>query len=439
MDFKDTLEYMYTLLPMYQRIGNTAFKKDLTNTIKLCEILGNPQNAYQSIHIAGTNGKGSSAHILASILQSAGIKTGLYTSPHLWSFTERIKIDGREIEERFVCDFIEKIKNDIDEIRPSFFEITVAMAFEYFANQKVDIAVVEVGLGGRFDSTNVITPLVSLITSIGLDHTDMLGETLPEIAFEKAGIIKGNVPVVISETQREVASVFQEKAKEMNAPLFFADQEYRVSIHQKSSFDLEFLSKTDTNSFIANMDLAGEYQLKNIPGVMKVVELLNSLGLKISDGHLVDGLKNVKKNTGLFGRWQRLDEKPLTICDTVHNEAGIAYLIQQINEMEYNKLHIIWGAVEGKNLDGIFKHFPTNAFYYFCEASIPRAMEASELQKKATSFGLNGSVVKDVNLAIEKAREKAGQNDLVFIGGSNFIIAEIKNLKGEEETKALRG
>ena len=429
MDFKDTLEYMYTLLPMYQRVGKIAFKKDLTNTIKLCEILGNPQHKFKSIHIAGTNGKGSSAHMIASVLQSAGYKTGLYTSPHLKSFTERIKIDGREVEEQFVCDFIDGIKSEIEEIQPSFFEITVAMAFKYFLMQQVDVAVIEVGLGGRLDSTNVVTPIVSLITSIGLDHTDMLGETLPEIAFEKAGIIKEDVPVVISESQHEITKVFKRKAHELNAPLFFADQEYDVSVSKNSSIDFEFNAKSSTNTITAKTDLAGEYQIKNIPGVMKVLDLMNLQGFHISDDHIHNGFSHVVKNTGLLGRWQKIHDNPLTICDTVHNELGIKCLIRQIQKIQYDNLYIIWGSVEGKDLRGVFKHLPKDAIYYFCEASVPRALKAELLQKKAMDFGCRGLVVRNVNVAIEVAREKAGQNDLVFIGGSNFIIAEINDLK----------
>lgn len=429
MDFKDTLEYMYKLLPMYQRVGKIAFKKDLTNTIELCKILGNPQDTFKSIHIAGTNGKGSSAHMIASVLQTAGYKTGLYTSPHLKSFTERIKIDGREIEEQFVCDFIEKIEKDIEEIHPSFFEITVAMAFDYFSKHHVDIAIIEVGLGGRFDSTNVIIPLVSLITSIGLDHTEMLGETLPEIAFEKAGIIKENVPVIISETQHEITRVFKSRANECNAPLFFADQEYILSIRNNSSTGLEFIAKTSTNTFTAKTDLAGEYQIKNLPGVLSILDLLNLQGFHISIDHLHNGLSQVTKNTGLLGRWQKIHDNPLTICDTVHNEAGVKYLIRQIEKIQYDNLYIIWGTVEGKDLRGFFQHLPNKAYYYFCEASVPRAQKASVLQHAASEFGIEGSVVKDVNVAIELARGKAGQDDLIFIGGSNFVIAEIKDLK----------
>lgn len=436
MDFKNTLEYMYKLLPMYQRVGNTAFKKDLTNTNKLCEALGNPQDTFKSIHIAGTNGKGSSAHMLASILQSAGYKTGLYTSPHLKSFTERIRVNGQEVAEQFVCDFINGIKNVIEDIQPSFFEITVAMAFDYFSRKKVDVAVIEVGLGGRFDSTNVITPLVSLITSIGLDHTDMLGETLPEIAFEKAGIIKENIPVVISETQYETTEVFTKRANQLNAPLFFADQKYEVSSLANSSNDREFSAKSECKLFEATTDLLGQYQLKNIAGVLQVVDVLIQQDFLITNEQLKNGFKNVVKNTGLLGRWQKLSDNPLTICDTVHNEAGVKYLVQHIAEIKYEKLHIIWASVMGKDLHGIFKYLPNDAFYYFCEASIPRALKAEVLQEQAKELACVGKVIKDVNEAIETARKQANKNDLIIIGGSNFIIAEIKELKREEkETK----
>lgn len=430
MSFQDTLDYMYNLLPMYQRVGKTAFKKDLTNTLKLCEKLGKPHENFPSIHIAGTNGKGSSAHMLASILQTAGYKTGLYTSPHLQSFTERIKVDGHEISEDFVVQFIDQLKPEIVELQPSFFEITVAMAFEYFSKQKVDVAIVEVGLGGRFDSTNVITPIISLITTIGLDHTDMLGQTLPEIAFEKAGIIKGNIPVIISETQAETTSVFKKKASEMNAPFYFADDTIHVSKINASSTNLHFQISGNNNELIAETDLAGDYQLKNIPGVIKVIELVNEMEFDVEENHLKEGFKNIVKNTGLLGRWQTIYEKPLTICDTVHNEAGVRYLVDQINNIEFNKLHIIWGAVEGKNHSGSFNILPKDAFYYFCQASMPRAMKAEKIHDLCMKMGIRGKVIKNVNDAIAEARKMADENDLIIIGGSNFIIAEINNLKG---------
>lgn len=428
MDFKDTLDYMYSLLPMYQRVGSQAFKKDLTNTIKLCKALGNPQHSFKSIHIAGTNGKGSSAHMIASVLQTAGYKTGLYTSPHLKSFTERIKVNGQDVQESYVCDFIERIKEDIQQIQPSFFEITVAMAFDYFSKQNVDVAVIEVGLGGRYDSTNVITPIISLITSIAYDHMDMLGETLPEIAFEKAGIIKDNIPVVISETQDEIAEVFKVKADEMHAPIYFADKEKLVSKVEAESTRLKFSVNANGKGINYETDLAGEYQLKNIPGVMMVIDLLNEDEFQISDNNTVLGFQDIIKNTGLLGRWQKLYDNPLTICDTAHNEAGVKLLTHQISGLKYNKLHIIWGTVEGKDLTGVFRYLPKDAFYYFCEASIPRALDAEKLQKKGEEFGCIGIVMKDVNEAIAEARDRAEKDDLIIVGGSNFIIAEINKL-----------
>lgn len=429
MNFEDTLDYMYSLLPMYQRVGSKAFKKDLTNTVKLCNTLGNPQHNFKSIHIAGTNGKGSSAHMIASILQTAGYKTGLYTSPHLKSFTERIKVNGQEVQESFVCDFIDRIKEDIQQIQPSFFEITVAMAFDYFSKQNVDVAVIEVGLGGRFDSTNVITSIISLITSIAYDHMDMLGETLPQIAFEKAGIIKEHIPVVISETQDEIAAVFKEKAAELHAPIYFADKIKTVSDEESESTRLKFSVETKGKNINCESELAGEYQLKNIPGVMMVIDLLNQNKFHIGGNDIILGFRDVVKNTGLLGRWQKLYDNPLTICDTAHNEAGVKMLTHQIKGLKYNKLHIIWGTVEGKDLDGVFRYLPNDAFYYFCEALIPRALDADKLQMVGKEFKCIGITIKDVNEAIKEARKRAEKDDLIIVGGSNFIIAEINNLK----------
>lgn len=428
MNFQETLEYMYKLLPMYQRVGKTAFKKDLTNTIKLLELLGNPHHQFKSIHIAGTNGKGSSTHMLASIMQAAGYRTGLYVSPHLKRFTERIKIDGQEVEEQFVCEFITKLHGKIEEIQPSFFEITVAMAFEYFARKQVDIAVIEVGLGGRFDSTNVITPIISLITSISYDHMDMLGNTLPEIAFEKAGIIKSGVPVVISETQEEIVPVFTKKAEECGSLIYFADQEYTINRGLSSQELFEF--EVQKNGVISKFksDLGGLYQLKNIPGVLKVVQLLANHGYSISEDQLGIGLSQVRKNTGFIGRWQRLSDAPLIICDTAHNEAGVQLIFDQIAQLDYERLYVIWGAVEGKSLKGTFQYFPKDAFYYFCEPDVPRALKAELLYDFATKMELKGAPVTDVNMAIALAKEQAGEKDLIFIGGSNFVVAEIKDL-----------
>ena len=428
MNFQDTLEYMYRLLPMYQRIGNAAFKKDLTNTVKLLDLLGNPEKKFKSIHIAGTNGKGSSAHMLASILQTAGYKTGLYTSPHLKRFTERIKINGNEVDESFVCDFIEKLQKPIEEIQPSFFEITVAIAFEYFAKRRVDIAVIEVGLGGRFDSTNVIRPEISLITSISYDHMDMLGNTLQEIAFEKAGIIKEKVPVIIGETQSEIEPVFMNKSREMDAAIFFADQEYKVSLSADGLENFKYFIDHDMQHYELQSDLGGHYQVKNLPGVLKTVSLLNHMGRTISPEHLAEGLKNVCKNTGFKGRWQKIGDRPLTICDTAHNEDGVRLLSAQIQTIKAEKLHIVWGSVEGKEIEKILRHLPKSAFYYFCQPNIPRAMKTEVLKTHAEKMGLYGAGYDDVNKALEAARQRAGEHDLILVAGSNFVVAEINDL-----------
>ncbi len=419
---------MYKLLPMYQRVGKTAFKKDLTNTIKLLDYLGNPHHQFKSIHIAGTNGKGSSAHMLASVLQTAGYRTGLYTSPHLKQFTERIRIDGAEIDEAFVCEFIDKLRNLIEDIRPSFFEITVAMAFDYFARKKVDIAIVEVGMGGRFDSTNVLNPIISLITSISYDHMEFLGNTLPEIAFEKAGIIKPGVPVVISETQDEIVPVFKTKAMETGSELYFADEVYQVNLKNAYSGSFEYEVETNGEMKILKSDLGGQYQIKNIPGVLRVIDLLRSIDFLINEDHLKKGFQHIGQNTGLKGRWQKLLDKPLTICDTAHNESGVQMIFTQIQEMKYHQLHVVWGAVEGKSIEKIFRYLPKSAFYYFCEPKLPRAIKAQKLLEVALDMNLQATSIEDVNEAINAAKKNAGSEDLIFIGGSNFVVAEINEL-----------
>ncbi len=428
MNFKDTLQYMYALLPMYQRIGNAAFKKDLTNTLKLCEFIGNPQKRLKLVHVAGTNGKGSSAHMIASILQAAGYSTGLYTSPHLKNFTERIRVDGEEIDEQFVCEFIERIREPLEEIQPSFFEVTVAMAFDYFLEKEVDIAVIEVGLGGRFDSTNIINPLVSLITSIGYDHMDLLGNTLPEIAFEKAGIIKQNVPVVISHSQEEIRHVFENKAHELGSTLFFADEGMalnRIGIRNELA---EYRAEYGGNILNFSTDLLGEYQIKNIPGVLKVIHLLNYLGFMVTDSDIVRGFSCVMASTGLRGRWQKIAENPVVICDTVHNISGIDDVVHQLKAMNVNQLFIIWGVVEGKKPELMLRQLSIDAKFIFCEPGLPRAMKAQKLAEIASGIGIIGEVIPDVNEALEKARMMATNDDLIFIGGSNFIIAELKEL-----------
>jgi len=420
---------MYQQLPMYQRVGNTAFKKDLTNTIKLLKFLGNPHQQFKSIHIAGTNGKGSSAHMLASVLQTSGYRTGLYTSPHLKQFTERIKIDGMEVDEAFVCEFIEKLRNLIEDIRPSFFEITVAMAFDYFAREDIDLAIVEVGMGGRFDSTNVLLPIISLITSISYDHMEFLGHTLPEIAFEKAGIIKPGVPVVISETQGEIVSVFDEKAEQTKSPIYYADQEFKVRMDNSvSSGSFDFSVETPGGTKNIRTDLGGNYQKRNIPGVLKTIELLQNTGFSISENKIKKGFQRIGINTGIKGRWQKLSDQPLTICDTAHNESGVQMIFEQIKKMKYHQLHVVWGAVDGKSIEKIFRHLPKNAFYYFCEPKLPRAIKAQKLLEVALDMNLQATSIEDVNEAINAAKMNAGYKDLIFIGGSNFVVAEINDL-----------
>jgi dihydrofolate synthase/folylpolyglutamate synthase len=427
--YEEALHYLYTSLPVFQRDGASAYKPDLTNTLKLCEALGNPQRQFKSIHVAGTNGKGSTSHMLASILQSAGYKTGLYTSPHLKNFTERIRVNGGEVSRAFVIDFINRIHSAIDDIKPSFFEITVAMAFDYYALQKVDVAVVEVGLGGRLDSTNVITPLLSVITNIGWDHTDLLGNTLPAIAFEKAGIIKREVPVVISENQPAVKQVFMDKAQLEDAPIYFASDVYRSETNLADGQMTLEVWRGD-KSFINNLvlPLQGFYQRKNINGVLQAVQLLNDLGMVISHNHLVEGLHNVVQNTHLKGRWQKLGEYPLVICDTGHNADGMQELVSQIKAQHYSTLHIVLGMVKDKDITSVLQLLPAEASYYFCQARIPRAMEADVLARKANSFGLYGIVIQNVNDAISHARKLATPDDFIFIGGSTFVVAEIDDL-----------
>ncbi|MBX2963209.1 MAG: bifunctional folylpolyglutamate synthase/dihydrofolate synthase [Cyclobacteriaceae bacterium] len=424
MTYQETLEYLYANLPMFQRIGAAAYQKDLTNTRTLCGIAGNPQHQFKSVHVAGTNGKGSTSHMLASVLQSAGYTTGLYTSPHLKSFTERIKVNGQEIEEQFVVSFVERMKPHIETIKPSFFEITVAMAFEYFAFKKVDVAVIETGLGGRLDSTNVIQPIVSVITNIGYDHMDLLGNTLEKIAQEKAGIIKSNTPVVVSETQSELERVFQRAAEANNAQLTFADSKVQCT----KMADGRIACLNGNTEFKINLPLPGIYQLKNLPGVMATVDTLRALGFNISDEQLIHGLENVINQTGLKGRWQQLGSNPLIICDTGHNVDGIRIIMEQIKTYSYQKLYIVWGMVTDKERKKIFELLPKDAHYFFCQAKIPRALQAEQLANEAAAFNLEGEVTSDVNEAIAEAKKRATPNDFIFIGGSTFTVAEIDGL-----------
>ncbi len=416
---------------MFQRVGAVAYKADLTNTISLCTALDNPQLKFKSIHIAGTNGKGSSSHMVAAILQSAGYKTGLYTSPHLKEFTERIKINGVEIDQEYIIDFVNRIKKEIEKIQPSFFEITVAMAFDYFAFHKVDFAVIETGLGGRLDSTNVITPIVSLITNIGYDHMDILGYTLPAIAKEKAGIIKEGIPAVISELQAEVEPVFCAKAAEVNADIVFASKIFstKEKVNAKdSSLTLDVYDQGELVFSNLNPELKGDYQKKNIPGVLMSIKVLQKLGYRITTQNIQNGIENVIKLTGLKGRWQKLGEYPLIICDTGHNVDGLKDVVHQIRAQKFKNLFIVLGMVKDKDISNVIRLLPREAYYFFCQATIPRALEAKFLAEKAEAAGLQGEVVQDVNKAIAAAKSKAGTEDFIFIGGSTFVVAEIDNL-----------
>lgn len=403
MNYQETLSWLFGRLPMFQNQGKKALNHKLDNIQKLVSFLGNPHTKFKSLHIAGTNGKGSSSHMLASVLQEAGYKVGLYTSPHLKDFRERIKINGKEIYESEVIDFVKKYKSFFEENYLSFFEMTVGLAFDYFAKEQVDIAVIEVGLGGRFDSTNIINPEVSLITNISKDHTDILGNTLAEIATEKAGIIKKNTPVVISERDEETASVFIEKAKKENAPIIFASS-----------------ITTDLNT-----DLQGLYQQKNIKGVLAVLDFLRNDFWEISDENIKNGLLNVVKNTGLKGRWQTLSENPKIICDTGHNEAGLAYVIEQISKQSYDSLHLVLGFVKEKDVETVLDMFPKKAHYYFCKPNIPRGLDVEILTEMASRKGLIGKTYSSVNEALTAAKKHSLPSDFIFVGGSTFVVAEI--------------
>ena len=428
MNYAQTLEYLFTQLPMFSRVGAAAYKPDLTNTIKLCEALGNPQQQFKSIHVAGTNGKGSTSHMLASILQTAGYKTGLYTSPHLVDFRERIKIDGVYCSKEFVVEFTEKIKPLIATIQPSFFEITVAMAFSYFAEQKVDIAVIEVGLGGRLDSTNIITPEVSIITHIGLDHTQFLGDTIPQIAGEKAGIIKKDVPCIVSEYTEETKPVFDAAA--IHTSLAYGSELYSV-LNTKYAHDflaVEVLYKKTEVIQTYQLDLNGSYQAKNIQGVLGAVGILKTKGWQISNQHILDGLSHVKKNTGLYGRWQMIGTNPTTVVDVAHNVAGIQTLLAQIKLVNHQQLHIVFGMVKDKDIDSVLALLPIQATYYFTQAQIERAIDANELQQKAGQHGLTGNVFAHVNEAISAAQKQAQSTDLFVVCGSVFLVGEIEGI-----------
>ena len=400
LSYADTLTYLYKQLPMFQRVGAAAYKADLQNTIDLCEALGNPQNDFRSIHIAGTNGKGSVAHMLASVLQETGLKVGLYTSPHYKDFRERVRINGSMISEEAVCSFVEKYKSDFERIEPSFFEMTVGLAFEQFKHEKVDIAILETGMGGRLDSTNVVTPVLSIITNIGLDHTQFLGETVELIAAEKGGIIKAGVPVLIGEKQAEIENTFESIATKHSAPLHYSE--------------------------LPGMGIHSGYQMKNEKTVINAVEILQGLGFDIAEKDLRNGLQYFAANTGFMGRWQLISSSPTTIADAGHNEDGIKEALKLIESGSQDKLHFVLGTVNDKDIDKILALLPSgNTQCYFCKADIPRALDARELKDKAAVFGLKGEYYDSVKEALKLAQRNADFNDLVFVGGSSFVVAEV--------------
>lgn len=401
--YSQTLEWMFQKLPMYQRIGANAFKKDLDNIVHLSAFLGNPHNNFKTVHVAGTNGKGSTSHMLASILQEAGYKVGLYTSPHLKDFRERIKINGLEISEAEVVSFINSNRSYFEENKLSFFEMTVGLAFNYFSQEKVDIAIIEVGLGGRLDSTNIITPEVSVITNIGLDHTEMLGNTLEKIAAEKAGIIKRNVPVVIGEFQEETYPVFRKMAKNLSS-----------EIHLASSTAIQL-----------ETDLKGAYQKNNSKTAYVAAQLLKTKGFEITENHIRNGLLSIISNTGLQGRWQQINESPKVICDTAHNKEGLKYVVAQLENESFSKLHIVLGFVSDKKLENVLPLFPKNATYYFCKPGIPRGLDEKVLFLEALQFGLKGAAYPNVKEAYGAALNEADDTDLIFIGGSTFVVADV--------------
>lgn len=428
--YDETLDYLYNKLPMFQRSGPPAYKHSLDNTLKLDKYYSHPHRNFKTIHVAGTNGKGSVSHMLAAIFQKAGYKTGLYTSPHLKDFRERIRINGQKIEEDFIVSWTDDfIRRNIKwKIEPSFFELTVIMAFDYFSQQNVDIAVIEVGLGGRLDSTNIISSEVSLITNISFDHTDLLGNTLKEIASEKAGIIKKGIPVVIGQTHQETKEVFVEKAIEVCSPIYFADQQYSSEYSMMGMDGKQIVNIRQNNQVVypeLKTGLAGIYQRRNVPTVLKTCDVLKEKGWEISESDIYGGISEVVEMTGILGRWQVLGHNPLIVCDTGHNEDGIRMVVEQINQTVFKKLHFIFGAVADKDISKVLAILPKDAVYYFTKANIPRALNEKILKEQASDYGLKGESYPIVLEAFEKAKKTAGVNDLIFIGGSTFVVAEV--------------
>ncbi len=429
MNYAETIAYLQSALPMFHRIGPAAYKANLDNTYALMELLNNPHQKIKCIHIAGTNGKGSTSNILASILQEAGFKTGLYTSPHLKDFRERIRVNGEMANEEWIADFVTNYKGDFDKIQPSFFEMTTAMAFAYFDAMQTDINIIETGLGGRLDSTNVIHPIVSIITNIGYDHMNLLGDTLPKIAGEKAGIIKQNTPIIISEYQDNIATIFTNKANEYNAPIIFANDVWEISTQSTSDFSdtmmVDASNKSNESKLNFECNLTGPYQTKNIAGVLACIDELNKHDFIISDLNIKAGMQNIKRNTGFKGRWYKLQENPLVMCDTAHNKDGLQQVLPLISNYSNGNVRIVLGMVDDKDITSVLPLFPINAQYYFCKADIPRGLDAQILQEKASEFNLQGNIYNSVQDALQNAIKDASTNDLIFVGGSTFTVAEI--------------
>lgn len=423
MNYQETLDYLFNVTPLFQNIGKDAYKEGLDNTILLDNHFNNPHKKFRTIHIAGTNGKGSCSHTIAAILQSAGYKTGLYTSPHLIDFSERIKVNGKPIEKDFVINFVKQNKDFFEPLHPSFFELTTAMAFLYFAEKEVDVAVIEVGLGGRLDCTNIITPDLSIITNISFDHTQFLGNTLKEIAKEKAGIIKGKRPVIIGEYTPETKTVFENKAKSTNSDIIFAEDNKLINGYKQTENGL-LLYKSDKIKDLYG-ELNGLYQIKNTNTILNAIYKLIELGYNIDETNIKNGFQNVCQLTGLMGRWQKLEENPTIICDTGHNIGGMKYIVEQLSRMKYDKLHIIIGMVNDKDINGVISLLPQNAIYYFTQASVKRALPAEKVKEIANNHGLKGEAYSTVEKALTIAKNNAKENDLIFIGGSTFIVADL--------------
>jgi len=430
MQYPEILQYLHDQLPMFHRVGPAAYKANLDNTLALSEYFNYPERKFKSIHIAGTNGKGSVAHMIASVLQEKGLKTGLGTSPHLKDFRERIRVDGKMISKEYICNFFNNHLDFINHTSPSFFEMTIALTFKYFADEKVDVAVIETGMGGRLDSTNIISPLLSVITNIGLDHANLLGNTIEKIAVEKAGIIKPKTPVVVGRTQNNIFDIFIRTAEQNNCECFFADKTYKVtplSINDNTPAGAyKYLVNRTGRQDTIEAGLGGIYQAENIATVLQSFDILNSqAGLNISDEQVYSGIKNVVSNTGLMGRWQVLGLQPLVICDTGHNAEAVKIILDHLNNLQYEKLHFVLGLMNDKDIDDILMLLPEDALYYFTNAKLPRALDAYTLQDKARRFDLQGEAHETVDKAFTAAKSSAGRDDLVFVGGSTFVIAEV--------------